>query len=69
MKNVKVSKILRILADDGWYLDRYSGDHREFKHPTKKGVVTASLQQLSADGSSVVLNGSRGLGSDKLGWS
>lgn len=36
MKNVKVSKILRILADDGWYLDRYSGDHREFKHPTKR---------------------------------
>lgn len=42
MKNVKVSKILRILADNGWYLDRYSGDHREFKHPTKKGVVTVN---------------------------
>ena len=42
MKNVKVSKILRILTDDGWYLDRYNGDHREFKHPTKKGVVTVN---------------------------
>lgn len=42
MKNVKVSKILRILADDGWYLDRCKGDHREFKHPTKKGVVTVN---------------------------
>ena len=34
-----------------------------------KILSTASLQHLSADGSSVVLNGSRGLGSDKLGWS
>lgn len=42
MKNVKVSKILRILTDDGWYLDRYNVDHREFKHPTKKGVVTVN---------------------------
>lgn len=42
MRNVKVSKILRILADDGWYLDRQKGDHREFKHPTKKGVVTVN---------------------------
>lgn len=42
MKNVKVSKILRILTDDGWYLDRYNEDHREFKHPTKKGVVTVN---------------------------
>lgn len=42
MKNVKVSKILRILTDDGWYLDRCKGDHREFKHPTKKGVVTVN---------------------------
>lgn len=42
MKNVKVSKILKILDDDGWYLDRQRGSHREFKHPDKKGVVTVN---------------------------
>jgi predicted RNA binding protein YcfA (HicA-like mRNA interferase family) len=42
MKNVKVAKILKILQSDGWFLDRYKGDHREFKHPTKKGVVTVN---------------------------
>ncbi len=42
MKNVKVSKILKILDDNGWYLDRQRGSHREFKHPDKKGVVTVN---------------------------
>lgn len=42
MKVVKVSKILRDLKADGWYLARYRGSHREFKHPTKPGVVTVN---------------------------
>jgi predicted RNA binding protein YcfA (HicA-like mRNA interferase family) len=42
MKNVKVSKILKILSRDGWYLVRYKGSHREFQHPTKKGTVTVN---------------------------
>ena len=42
MKVVKVSKILRILKKDGWYLRRTRGSHREFKHPTKKGVTTVN---------------------------
>lgn len=42
MKNVKVSKVLKILDEDGWYIDRQRGSHREFKHPTKKGVVTVN---------------------------
>lgn len=42
MKNVKVSEILKVLAADGWYLDRQRGSHRQFKHPTKKGTVTVN---------------------------
>ena len=42
MKVVKVSKILRDLKRDGWYLNRIKGSHREFKHPTKKGVTTVN---------------------------
>ena len=42
MKVVKVSKILQDLKRAGWYIDRVRGDHRQFKHPTLKGVVTVN---------------------------
>jgi len=37
---VKVSEILRLLNDDGWYLVVTRGSHRQFKHPSKSGRVT-----------------------------
>jgi predicted RNA binding protein YcfA (HicA-like mRNA interferase family) len=37
---VKVSEILRLLNEDGWYLVVTRGSHRQFKHPTKSGRVT-----------------------------
>nr|VFK48538.1 MAG: Predicted RNA binding protein YcfA, dsRBD-like fold, HicA-like mRNA interferase family [Candidatus Kentron sp. TC] len=37
---MKVKLILKMLKDDGWYLDRTRGSHRQFKHPAKTGVVT-----------------------------
>ena len=37
---LRLNKILRDLKRDGWYLDRQKGDHRQFKHPTKKGTTT-----------------------------
>ena len=37
---VKVRDVLRRLQDDGWYIDRMRGSHRQLKHPTKPGVVT-----------------------------
>ena len=37
---VKVSEILRLLADDGWKVVTVRGSHRQFKHPTKPGRVT-----------------------------
>lgn len=29
-----------MLEMDGWYLARVKGSHRQYKHPSKKGVVT-----------------------------
>ena len=55
MKVVKVSKILRILKKDGWYLSRTRGSHREFKHPTKKGVTTVNGKE-SDDVTGFILN-------------
>ena len=37
---MKVRDILRRIADDGWYQIRQRGSHRQFKHPTKPGLVT-----------------------------
>ena len=40
MKVLKVKEVIKLLKDEGWYLDHTKGDHRQFKHPTKKGKVT-----------------------------
>jgi predicted RNA binding protein YcfA (HicA-like mRNA interferase family) len=40
MLRVKVSEILRLLADDGWAVVATRGSHRQFKHPVKPGRVT-----------------------------
>ena len=37
---MKVSEVLRMLVEDGWYLAATKGSHRQFKHPTKPGRVT-----------------------------
>jgi len=37
---MKVSEILRLLQDDGWYLVTTRGSHRQFKHKVKSGRVT-----------------------------
>jgi predicted RNA binding protein YcfA (HicA-like mRNA interferase family) len=29
-----------MIEEDGWFLDRTRGSHRQFKHPTKRGLVT-----------------------------
>ena len=45
MKAYKVIDVLRLLRKDGWYQlkgTQTNGDHRQFKHPTKKGRVTVN---------------------------
>jgi predicted RNA binding protein YcfA (HicA-like mRNA interferase family) len=37
-----VREVLRKLTDDGWVLVRQRGSHRQFKHPTKPGLVTVA---------------------------
>jgi len=39
---VKVREIIKLLEEDGWYLVRQKGSHRQFKHPTKPGRVTVA---------------------------
>jgi predicted RNA binding protein YcfA (HicA-like mRNA interferase family) len=37
---MKVSELLRLLHEDGWYLAVTRGSHRQFKHAIKPGRVT-----------------------------
>jgi len=39
---MKVKEIIKFLENDGWYIARTKGSHRQFKHRTKNGLVTVS---------------------------
>jgi len=39
-KRLKVREVIRLLEKDGWQLHRTRGSHRQYKHPSKKGLVT-----------------------------
>ncbi|MYB96189.1 addiction module toxin, HicA family [Candidatus Poribacteria bacterium] len=52
---MKVRLLIKLIEDDGWYLVRTRGSHRQFKHLRKKGTVTVA-GKLSADVRSGTLN-------------
>jgi len=37
---MKVRDVIELLEQDGRYLVRTKGSHRQYKHPQKKGLVT-----------------------------
>ncbi|NJM69798.1 MAG: type II toxin-antitoxin system HicA family toxin [Scytonema sp. RU_4_4] len=37
---MKVKEIIKMIENDGWYLARTRGSHRQYKHLTKSGLVT-----------------------------
>ncbi len=39
---VKFRDLLRLLRDDGWYLSRTRGSHRQYRHSAKPGLVTVA---------------------------
>ena len=41
---MKVREVIKHIESDGLYLARIRMDHRHYKHPTKKGIVTVSGQ-------------------------
>ena len=46
---MQVRHLLQIIKDDGWYEVRQKGSHKQFKHPSKTGLVTVSFHKLSDD--------------------
>jgi predicted RNA binding protein YcfA (HicA-like mRNA interferase family) len=37
---MKIRAMIKLIEEDGWYLDRTRGSHRQYRHDQKKGVVT-----------------------------
>lgn len=42
MNKYKVKEVIKMLEADGWVKITTKGDHRQFKHPVKKGKVTVN---------------------------
>jgi len=39
---MKVREAIRLIEKNGWKLSRTRGSHRQFKHPTQRGLVTVA---------------------------
>jgi predicted RNA binding protein YcfA (HicA-like mRNA interferase family) len=37
---MRFREVEKLLRADGWYEVRQTGSHHQYKHPTKKGLVT-----------------------------
>ena len=44
---MKVRDVIRMIVKDGWYLVRQKGSHKQYKHPSKKGLVTIAAHKMS----------------------
>lgn len=54
MKTYQSKELMRLLKEDGWYLNRVRGSHHQFKHSNKKGLVT--IQHPVKDLSGFIVN-------------
>ena len=45
----KWREVVKLIENDGWIMVRQKGSHRQYKHSSKKGVVTIAFHQLSDD--------------------
>ncbi len=53
---MKVREVIRLIETDGWFKVRQKGSHMQYKHSTKKGLVTIACHKLSDDIDSGTLN-------------
>ena len=53
---MKVSEVIKIIEEDGWYMARQKGSHRQFKHYTKEGLVTIAGHKMSDEIAKGTLN-------------
>jgi predicted RNA binding protein YcfA (HicA-like mRNA interferase family) len=37
---MKIRAMIKLIEDDGWFLDRTRRSHRQYRHNRRKGIVT-----------------------------
>lgn len=42
VEKVKFRDVIGMIEQDGWRLVRTTGSHRQYKHPSKPGIVTVA---------------------------
>lgn len=53
---MNVKEVIKLVENDGWFLVRQRGSHRQYKHRKKKGLITISFHKLSDDIAKGTLN-------------
>jgi len=53
-KTYNSRQLFKLLREDGWIIVRVKGDHHQFKHPRKNGLVT--VQHPAKDLSQFIVN-------------
>ena len=46
---MRVRELEKILKEDGWYVVKQVGSHRQYKHPVKSGKVTIPIHSGDLD--------------------
>ena len=46
---MRVRELEQILREDGWYVVKQVGSHRQYKHPVKAGKVTVPIHSGDLD--------------------
>lgn len=46
---MRVRELEQILREDGWYVVKQVGSHRQYKHPVKSGKVTVPIHSGDLD--------------------
>ena len=41
-KSMKVKDVIKMIEQDGWFMIRRKGIHRQYKHDYKKGLMTVA---------------------------
>ena len=44
---MKAREIIKLIEEDGWFLSRQKGSHKQYKHKIKKGLVTIAAHKMS----------------------
>lgn len=53
---MKVKDLIKMIETDGWFLVRQKGSHMQYKHLTKRGIVTIAAHKMSDEVAKGTLN-------------